>query len=126
MASGLDRSRAGPDRLGHDAGDLVLQKVAAAIRSVVRANDIAGRWGGDEFVICVQAPAAHVAGLTRSMAERVVEAVAAIGEGIGCSVGVSLFRAGGSLPELLAQADRAMLRAKQSGKNRIVENQLSS
>jgi diguanylate cyclase (GGDEF)-like protein len=39
------------DRLGHEAGDLVLVAVAFALRAVARVSDVPARWGGDEFVL---------------------------------------------------------------------------
>ena len=52
----LDGFKSINDRFGHDHGDLILIRVAEAIRTVLRETDVAGRMGGDEFVACLAAP----------------------------------------------------------------------
>lgn len=47
----IDGLKAANDRYGHDFGDQIIQATAAALRSTVRASDLVGRWGGDEFVV---------------------------------------------------------------------------
>ena len=47
----IDGLKAANDRYGHDFGDQVIQSTARALRSTVRAGDLVGRWGGDEFIV---------------------------------------------------------------------------
>lgn len=111
------------DTMGHEQGDLVLIKAANALRSVLRDSDIAGRIGGDEFVAYLVAPVGSMAATATRVAARIVAAIGEIGDGVGCSVGLTLSNV--DLPTALHQADEAMYRAKQSGKNRFsVYNQL--
>jgi len=108
------------DNLGHDRGDTVLVKVAAALRSVLRDSDIAGRVGGDEFVVCLVAPAAGIQAIATAVAGRIVSRVAAIGDGIGCSIGIALCQAENlEWDAALRHADEAMYQAKRQGKSRF-------
>ncbi|SFD06521.1 diguanylate cyclase [Collimonas sp. OK412] len=116
----LDGFKRVNDDLGHDRGDTVLVEVAAALRSVLRDSDIAGRVGGDEFVVCLVAPAAAVKATATAVAGRIVSRVAAIGDGIGCSIGIALCQAENlEWDAALRQADAAMYQAKRQGKSRF-------
>lgn len=122
----LDGFKGINDRLGHAAGDSVLEQVAARIRSGVRHEDALGRYGGDEFVaVCEDADRDAAA----SIADRIREAVAAPLEGVPAgylvtaSVGVAVYMpADGVEPtndELVNLADSAMYLAKSAGKDRV-------
>lgn len=114
----LDDFKPVNDRLGHDAGDEVLRKVAGSLLDSVREIDLVGRYGGDEFVICLAAPRSGIEALATRIAQRVLVQVAGIGYGIGCSVGWTLYRPGATLATMIDAADHAMLEAKRCGKNR--------
>ena len=108
------------DNLGHKRGDAVLVEVAAALRSLLRDIDIAARVGGDEFVVCLVAPALSIKATATAVAERIVSRVAAIGDGIGCSIGIALCQAEDLEWDLaLRHADEAMYQAKRQGKSRF-------
>ncbi|MBY4214444.1 EAL domain-containing protein [Rhodococcus fascians] len=120
------------DTGGHAAGDAVLVEVARRLRSVLRAEDSIARVGGDEFVLVVDAlPAENGTGkpagnaLAAQVAERIRTVLAApIAYGgreyvVSASVGMVLVRRGVSAQEALRDADSAMYRAKQLGKDRI-------
>jgi diguanylate cyclase (GGDEF)-like protein len=112
------------DRYGHGTGDEVLRDFARALQDTVREIDLAGRWGGEEFVVGL--PGTDLAGGVR-LAERVRAALAkrAVkgpnGEllRVTASFGVAEFDGLGGLTELLATADSALYRAKRSGKDRV-------
>jgi len=114
------------DRLGHAAGDAVLRAVGAAIQSAVRATDLCARWGGEEFAIAL--PGADIEQAV-VVSQRVRAAISELRVSVpGCervlctaSIGVAARGdAGETLEELFNRADRAMYRAKQSGKNRVM------
>ena len=109
------------DRYGHPVGDRVLQDVAAVLRRGVREGDFVGRYGGDEFVAVL--PDADAAG-ARAVAERILAATAdrvvvELGESrlpVSLSIGFAVYPDdGGTHEELVAAADGAMYRAKESG-----------
>ena len=128
----LDGFKRVNDTGGHDAGDAVLVEVAHRLRSVLRANDSIARVGGDEFVLVVDAmPAEHDSssgtsvGVAEKVAQRIRQVLAAPIEHRGrqyvvsASIGIVLARKGTSAQEVLRDADSAMYRAKQLGKDRI-------
>ncbi len=117
----LDGFKLVNDHLGHDRGDQVLAETARVIRTVVRSSDVAGRIGGDEFVVCLAAPPAAIDQAMREVAEAIRQGIAAIGDGIACSIGSAHGPAAGAdLHALLRQADGAMRQAKAGGRNRVV------
>ncbi|MEW9625306.1 diguanylate cyclase domain-containing protein [Rhodanobacter geophilus] len=118
----LDGFKQVNDRYGHPTGDLLLCEVANRIRGCLREHDLAGRIGGDEFVVLLDALAAP--GLGVDIAERIRAALGPVFHlrdhqvGISASIGVATFPADGDDGEQLARAaDRAMYCAKHSGGN---------
>jgi diguanylate cyclase (GGDEF)-like protein len=112
------------DTLGHAAGDEVLRVTAGRMQSVLRAGDVVGRQGGDEFVVLID-PVPSPADLME-IANRLVTAVSqpisteAGPAVIGASVGIALARDGETDPEkLLQDADMAAYRAKANGRGRV-------
>lgn len=117
----LDHFKQVNDRLGHPAGDRVLQRLAEVIRASLRAGDIAGRLGGEEFIVLLphtDAQAAHAIG--ERLRARMAASCADQG-GVTCSIGLATTDTGYRvlLDELYARADAALYRAKQAGRNRI-------
>ncbi|WNB86871.1 GGDEF domain-containing protein [Cellulomonas sp. ATA003] len=116
----IDQFKSVNDGLGHPAGDAVLQRVGAILRGVSRAIDTAGRLGGDEFALLL--PATTTDDAVR-VAERVREQVRAVtGDGaVTVSVGVATCATDRTDPAaLMAAADRAVYRAKATGRDRVV------
>lgn len=116
------------DRYGHPAGDGCLRAIGGAIGQQIRnPKDLAGRYGGEEFIIMIQGaelPAAH------AMAERIRTAIEALriphdaapgGGVVTASLGLASIcpRHGGSVADLLQAADAALYRAKQDGRSRV-------
>ena len=118
----LDHFKQVNDTLGHTAGDELLAAAAQRITSVLRASDLACRFGGDEFVVLCPdlADPADVA----SVAERVrvvVEEPFRIRETdlfLGASIGIAIADAQSDSEQLLSQANSAAYRAKARGRNR--------
>jgi diguanylate cyclase (GGDEF)-like protein len=114
------------DTHGHEAGNRLLQHLVKAMQGHLRATDVPARYGGDEFVIMLPDTPARGA---LEVAERIRNAVesspfANDAGRVACtvSIGVATFpRDGRSLEALLARADRALYRAKESGRNRVAE-----
>ena len=121
----LDHFKSINDTHGHDAGDEVLRTVARAIQSIVRAPDIACRYGGEEFAILL--PHTGIEGAARA-AERLRRAVAELTVILSpdCAIGVTLSAGVASADSpatgaaLVREADRALYQAKAGGRNRVV------
>lgn len=123
----LDHFKKVNDRFGHQAGDRLLEAAGAELRRCVRREDLAGRYGGEEF--CVLLPGAD-AGTAAEVGERVREAFAAralagLPEEVTASVGVAAVdaQAASGLDAVIARADRALYRAKRAGRNRVLVNE---
>jgi diguanylate cyclase (GGDEF)-like protein/PAS domain S-box-containing protein len=121
----LDRFKDINDSLGHSVGDLLLQAVAERLKTWGREQDTVARLGGDEFLIILiglkDASDAAVAAerlMHTMLAEFVIEGHPLT---IGCSVGVSIFPEHGSdCDTLIKNADAAMYRAKDNGRNNFM------
>ncbi|HPF35909.1 MAG TPA: EAL domain-containing protein [Candidatus Krumholzibacteria bacterium] len=118
----LDNFKTVNDTLGHAAGDELLKQAADRIRSVLRECDTAARLGGDEFLLVLEDLAD--ADQAEAVADKVVQAfsrpflVASRRLHATASVGVSVFpHDGGSVEELMQNADTAMYQAKTHGRN---------
>lgn len=112
------------DSLGHQVGDEVLQHIADLLRSNVRGQDVASRWGGEEFLILL--PATDEPG-ARSVSENIRQALSEsppqVGERpLACSMtfGVAELAPGETFDELLARVDEALYAGKARGKDRVV------
>lgn len=116
------------DTLGHQRGDEILQAVAQCLEASCRKSDVIGRFGGDEFVVVLPQTDPLVA---RQVGQRVFDSFDRhLSHGAGrdaaaCDVSLSMGIASLSLTQpqtpdqLLAQADHALYRAKNSGKSRM-------
>ncbi|MBO2445784.1 GGDEF domain-containing protein [Actinomadura barringtoniae] len=112
------------DTHGHLVGDQVLIGVASTLCSQLRDYDVVGRFGGEEFVVLLPGAdtveACRVAERLRGRVRRLAVPADEGTVGVTISVGVSLFRMHGEdLIELLAAADLALYRAKESGRDRV-------
>jgi diguanylate cyclase (GGDEF)-like protein/PAS domain S-box-containing protein len=119
----LDRFKVINDSLGHNLGDQLLVAVAARLREAVRPSDTVARIGGDEFVVVCED--ITVLEDTTRIAGRIADALAKPFDlrdeevFLATSVGIALSSGPGDTPEsLLRDADAAMYRAKEGGRNR--------
>ncbi|PYG01334.1 PAS domain S-box-containing protein/diguanylate cyclase (GGDEF)-like protein [Thioalkalivibrio sp. ALE21] len=125
----LDGFKPVNDRLGHDAGDVVLVTVAARLRSGVRESDVVARVGGDEFVLLLEAVGGpeDVRAVGRKLHQRFAEPVEINQEAVrvGLSLGAAIYPDDGErAEELLQQADHAMYVAKNgSGQELVLSDQ---
>ena len=122
----LDHFKDVNDCHGHHAGDDALRAFAAEVRARLRASDVVGRWGGEEFGLIL--PATDGPGAAR-LVEQIREAVATLrlcdGEGhdfaLTVYAGIAVAAPGGQLTadQLFMRADRALYRAKDGGRNNV-------
>ncbi|GAA2438811.1 GGDEF domain-containing protein [Actinomadura vinacea] len=120
----IDHFKRVNDTHGHLVGDQVLVGVANTLCGQLRDYDVVGRFGGEEFVVLLPGAdtveACRVAERLRGRVRRLAVPAEEGTVGVTISVGVALFRMHGQdLIELLAAADLALYRAKQSGRDRV-------
>jgi diguanylate cyclase (GGDEF)-like protein/PAS domain S-box-containing protein len=118
----LDGFKVVNDTLGHDAGDRLLREIAVRFKHTLRAVDVAARLGGDEFVVMMEDIAAPEQAAV--LAQRILEATGkpfglASGEcRVTASIGICVYPENGDDEQtLMKNADAAMYRAKEEGKN---------
>ena len=111
---------------GHQAGDQALQITAHNLKAGLRLEDVACRYGGEEFCILLpQTPVNEAAVISERIRQRIVDAHYPFGSNqplgfVTVSIGVSTFsRHVDTSERVIAAADRALYRAKSKGKNRI-------
>jgi len=127
MMVDIDHFKQFNDSFGHEAGDVVLREVAENLRLGVRSEDIACRFGGEEFVVILPEITSNAA-MDRAelLRQRVAElAVRYHGQPlrqVTISIGVAIYPLNAETPEdLLRWADRAMYTAKHRGRDRVVQ-----
>ncbi|MEG4987362.1 CHASE2 domain-containing protein [Microcoleus sp. BR0-C5] len=118
----LDGFKSINDTLGHNVGDLLLKTVASRLKKCLRGSDIISRLGGDEFTVIL--PAIPGREEAAKVAEKICDAIMQpfiLEEhtvSVTTSIGISLYPIDGHEPEMLVKnADVAMYRAKERGKN---------
>jgi diguanylate cyclase (GGDEF)-like protein len=118
----LDRFKLVNDTLGHDFGDELLKEVASRVKSCIRASDTLSRLGGDEFVVILNGieTASDAAKVARKVIDTLSRPIVLNGHEVVVtgSIGISLFPNDGiDRNALLSNADVAMYRAKEQGRN---------
>lgn len=114
------------DAFGHEAGDTLLQTLANFWRSHIRREDIACRYGGEEFILILPEASLEITRKRADFLRRGVEELEVIylGQNLGqvtVSLGVAVFPLHGvNGEELVRAADAALYRAKEEGRNRVV------
>ena len=126
----LDHFKKVNDTYGHSVGDQALLGVVEVINQTIRKADIMGRWGGEEFiVICPNTGREAAAALAERIRQRVEEAEFTTAEGIRIPLSISMGVAEFCLkfPEvfqdtedMIIRADKALYKAKNSGRNKVV------
>lgn len=122
----IDHFKQFNDTHGHAAGDILLQQLGNLVRRDTRSTDIACRYGGEEFVLLlpgteITATAAYAEQMRGKVAALAVQHGNQILSRITISLGVACFPHHGSTPDdLLRQADAALYRAKQGGRDQVM------
>jgi len=111
------------DTYGHEVGDMVLKLVGTTMGNCMRAYDMVGRWGGEEFLAIIRfaddEQFRHVAEKLRSMVEQ-----SFLGHGdehlkVTITLGATHVRPGDTMDTLVSRADRLMYAGKEAGRNRV-------
>jgi len=121
----LDHFKRLNDQYGHEAGDTVLRAIATTLQHTVRSPDIAGRYGGEEFMVLLINTDLNKAEvfanrLREAIGARDFQFAGARGVSITCSIGLAEYNpAEQDSAALINQADKAMYDAKRSGRNQV-------
>jgi diguanylate cyclase (GGDEF)-like protein len=119
----LDHFKMVNDRHGHKAGDTILRAIADLLKANLRASDVAGRYGGEEFIVLLPSTSRGSAAETAEKIRHLVESAPLEGIPLTLSIGLAEGRIRSSpteeLQALIQQADAALYRAKESGRNRV-------
>ena len=112
------------DTYGHQEGDLVLKQVASCISAIIRGGDIAGRYGGDEFIVLLPTADVHaIAAVAKRLQDKIhaddMLTARNVTLSIGCASQTSTQTTYDS-KQLLKQADDALYHAKENGRNQFV------
>ena len=116
----IDRFKSVNDRCGHDAGDIVIARIAGLLEEGAGSEGLVARWGGEEFVVLIpnggEAMARLYAESVRTAAEA-MEHDCLNGEAVTLSLGITEWRPGDTLRMACGRADTALYEAKQAGRN---------
>ena len=122
ISSDLDHFKNVNDTYGHSIGDLVLKEFSNLLKDLVRVEDIASRWGGEEFIILLPNTSSDAAAI---MAERIrstfeQQSSCASPLAVTASFGVAQLQNGDDEDALIRRVDNALYTAKREGRNRVV------
>lgn len=120
----LDRFKSVNDTLGHDTGDALLCQIANRLKDNLRVGDFCGRWGGDEFVVCLEdfGEAANAAAAAQKLLLVLSEKYEIGSSEVYAtpSIGIAMYPESGTTAEkLIKAADVAMFEAKKRGGGRF-------
>lgn len=109
------------DNFGHDVGDRVLTDMSELVRQKLRAADLIGRWGGEEFIIILtETPLDKAIGIANTIRRDVGAYNFGLGESVTVSMGVAEHATGDTRDSMIKRADVALYEAKNSGRNNVV------
>ena len=110
----LDHFKEVNDTYGHLVGDELLKQFAGQFKGSLRAGDVLGRWGGEEFLlVTLHTPATLHPTLARRLKDSWQHPT------VTFSAGLAAFQKGDTLQNIIQRADEALYRAKSNGRNRI-------
>jgi diguanylate cyclase (GGDEF)-like protein len=117
----IDHFKEVNDTFGHQVGDEILKQFAQLLHVSLRATDIAGRWGGEEFlIICPNTDMTDLLSVAENLRNKIVQHDFAHGTAsITASFGVNIFDTTKDMHTIIKEADDALYYAKNSGRNRV-------
>lgn len=120
----IDHFKQVNDTFGHQAGDEVIVTFASLLKSMCRSGDLVARYGGEEFaVLCADCNNATAVARAESMRKKLAETthVELANHNFTASFGVTELQAGDTPETMLRRSDRALLQAKDQGRNQVVQ-----
>ena len=117
----IDDFKAVNDTYGHPVGDKVLKEFATLLKESIRDDDLVARWGGEEFLLAIKIDD-HEKALSRveSIRQRIDEHLFETIGHLTASFGVAWREEGDDVDSMLQRADKALYKAKDNGKNRVI------
>ncbi|MCP4117961.1 MAG: diguanylate cyclase [Desulfobacteraceae bacterium] len=107
------------DRYGHDVGDEVLINIAGILKESIRKVDVAGRWGGEEFLVLLRADGAGAVATAEKLRRIIMSRDHGKAGSVTASFGVSQYNGDDSIDSLVKRADQGLYQAKEKGRNRV-------
>ena len=119
----IDHFKKVNDTYGHDKGDVILKEVANVLKANTRKSDIASRFGGEEFMLCL--PSTHITSaidVARKIKQMILKIQAKDIKKVTISIGVTFYRKEfeNNSKDLLKRLDNLLYEAKNRGRNRII------
>lgn len=109
------------DLYGHSTGDAVLQKVADTIKENIRDTDVCGRFGGEEFIIIAKSDSEEkIVQIAEKIRKKLEELSIESAGQVTASFGIALIRHDMTVSDLIERADKALYKAKKTGRNKVV------
>lgn len=110
------------DEYGHDMGDEILIKISRSIEGSIRDGDLAGRWGGEEFICVLPNADEELAWIVAERVRRHIESSITTPRQVTISAGAAIMEPGEKMRDLVKRADVALYDAKKQGRNRVCLN----
>jgi len=117
----LDNFKSINDTYGHDQGDEVLVHLAKIVQNQLRSDDLLVRWGGEEFLICIDKPIDKALIVAQKVALAIEKELSIGSRTITASLGISQITAQDDMASLFKRVDKALYRSKQNGKNQVTQ-----
>lgn len=116
----IDFFKAINDTYGHQTGDTVLRQFADRLKTNIRSTDTLGRWGGEEFIIvCPEICLKNAVHMSQGLCRTIAETPYGTAGTQTASFGVTGFKKGDDIQDMISRADKALYLAKSKGRNRV-------
>ncbi|WP_226571051.1 sensor domain-containing diguanylate cyclase [Mangrovibacter yixingensis] len=117
----IDHFKQVNDMYGHQTGDIILRKISELVCEHLRWQDIAGRWGGEEFMLLItESNKTQLIAVLKRLQQAIAHASMPFGLTITCSFGATHWQPGDDEQNIVQRADIALYDAKNQGRNRFV------
>ena len=119
LMADIDHFKAINDSHGHDVGDQILQAVSRVLKENIRRVDVAGRWGGEEFLLLLITDLEGTLSLAEKLRTRIADQDHPQAGQVTASFGAAQFQEGDTVDALVKRADLGLYAAKDKGRNRV-------
>ena len=116
----IDHFKAINDIHGHDSGDVILKELTSLVSKAIRDDDIFARWGGEEFMIIINADISKAESLANKLRAKIQNYQFSCVESVTCSFGVIEYRKTDKFETMIKRVDSMLYSAKNSGRNCVV------